>query len=502
MPDGQPPQLPDTAPLDLREFIECRRDSVTITGGELTWLPLPPEVMEYAPTPTLGLEPGASAGTGTISIGLGFATLTLPVSIVDGELHMDTSGVSAIPGAKEAIDTWLKELNDWLKKSGKRFKQTSIRNGSVTLTKEPIPVAPAAPPPAPPGPPVKPVTPVPPATGGGIGGSCALFGLLGVVLVGVIGAAWFTGIIPGGGGGGGSQPQSSPPAVAQPSTTSSTAAIPSSAAPIAKPSSAPPKAPAPVGARPALDLLDLSPSAEEQIRWIEDLDRDMFFPQQGQTPTQYFAESDLTGATGFLTTITEAKAQAISGFACAKEGKLPDGTVFRMACNQDTPLVAGEYVIFITTHAGGYPTTFPSAGNHSWAVMTNPDDDVTTGFQSSLADNYLIGADTYIEMLAFTNASGQFSNYILATRMADPVRADTGQKQGNLPTIGRTIWFDEIGTQLWIIPKADFGTNWYAGNFATLNRGANSPANLAADALGSPGQPEFRDYNANFRQIP
>ncbi len=496
MPDGRPPDLPPDAPLDLREFIECKRDSVTIKQGELTWLPLPPEIKEYAPNPTLGLEPGASPGTGTMTLSVGFATLTIPVSISDGELHMDTSGVSAIPGAQEAIDTWLKDFNDWLKKNGKRLKPTSIKDGSVTLTKEPIVAVPATPPPpAPPGPPVKPVTPVPPASGGGIGGGCALFGLLGVVLVGLIGAAWFTGLIPGSGGSG-AQPSTtaSTGTVAKPSTSTAPIAKPStSTGPIAKPSTStgPAKAPPPAAAQAALDLLkQTSVLTDDQIallEWYADQANDMYFPTPGQTPTQYFPESDLSWASAFRASLDTPMTQQLSGWTCAQVHQLADGTPFRTACNQDKSLIAGDYVIFVTTHAGGYPATFPSAGNHSWSVYTNPDNDPTTGFQSTLRDNYLIGADSYFEMLAFTEPDGDFRNYMLATRMADPVRADTGQKQGNLPTTGRVFWFDDIGTQLWMIPQDDFGgTNWYAGNFATLNRGANSPANLAADALHGP----------------
>jgi hypothetical protein len=507
MPDGRPPDLPPDAPLDLREFIECKRDSVTIKQGELTWLPLPPEIKEYAPNPTLGLEPGASPGTGTMTIGISFATLTIPVSISDGELHMDTSGVSSIPGAQEAIDTWLKDFNDWLKKNGKRLEPTSIKDGSVTLTKEPIVAVPATPPPpAPPGPPVKPVTPVPPASSGGIGGSCALFGLLGVLLIGAVGVAWVAGIIPGSGGGSGPStgPSSSTADVAKPSTTASTAPVakPStSTGPIAKPSTStgPAKAPLPAGANPALDLLEEAGFPDglrnDLLQWYVDPANDMYFPAPGQTPKQYFAESDLAAAGGALVPISSLEAQGLSKWPCGKESVRPDGTSFRVACNQDRPLTADQYAIFITTHAGGYPATFPAAGNHSWSIYTNPDNDLKTGFQSNLRDNYLIGADSYFEMLAFTDASGNLSNYVLATRMSDPVRVDTKQKQGNLPTTARAFWFDDIGTQLWVIPEDDFGgTNWYAGNFATLNRGANSPDNLAADALLSPAHDSWLDY--------
>ena len=511
MPDGQAPELPATAPIELREFIECKRASVTITSGPLDWLPLPPDIKDFAPTPKLDLTPGASPGTGTMTIDLTVTSFTLPVSVVGGDLQIDSSGLSSIPGAQDAIDTWVKDFNDWLKKNGKRLKQTTIAGGSVTLTKEPIPVPPpgVAPPPAPPGPPVAPVTPTPPAGGGGIGGGCALFGLLGVLLVGAIGFAWFSGLIPGSGGGGSvasASPTASTVAVTVPSATASATAIASTAAQPST-SAAPSRSagtsavPAPANAAPALAYLEAYAGMTDVegafLEWYADPTRDMYFPQPGQTPEQYFPESDLTGAAAFSRTLTAAEITAIMAASkCAADAALADGTKYRTACNQDKPLEPGDYAILITTQAGGYPAQFPSAGLHSWAVMTNPDDDLATGYTSQAADNYLIGADTYHETLAFTDASGKLSYYTLATRMSDPVRADTGQRQGNLPTRARTVWFYDIGTQVWFIPASDFGPNWHAGNFASLNRGANSPANLAADARFSPAEQEWLRYEA------
>ena len=82
MADPQPPQLPPGAPADLRGFVACTGATwVLRSGTKLDWLPLDPGVKEYAPEPTITLEPGAQPGTVQIRVGLGdFLSLTLPAS--------------------------------------------------------------------------------------------------------------------------------------------------------------------------------------------------------------------------------------------------------------------------------------------------------------------------------------------------------------------------------------------------------------------------------------
>ena len=379
MPDGRPPELPATAPVELREFVECKRASVTITSGPLDWLPLPPDIKEYAPTPRLDLTPGASPGTGTMTIDLTITSFSLPVSVAGGDLQIDASSLSSIPGAQEAIDTWVKDFNDWLKKNGQRLKGATIAGGSVTLVKEPIPAPPpgVAPPPAPPGPPVAPVTPVPPASGGGIGGGCVLFGLLGVLLVGAIGVAWFSGWLPGSGGDGSAAstgPTASTAAApvasvsARPSVVASTAPQPSTSSGPSTPAG-PGTVPAPANAAPALQYLQehvgLTPediAAIATLGWSDDPAHDMYFPQPGVTPEQEFPESDLDRRDRILLVLSpEVVGPSINeAFKCIAEAALADGTKYRTACNQDQPMETGDYVVFITTQAGATrPSSHP-----------------------------------------------------------------------------------------------------------------------------------------------
>jgi hypothetical protein len=243
------------------------------------------------------------------------------------------------------------------------------------------------------------------------------------------------------------------------------------------------------------ELLGLAPGWTGGLRWIQDQVRDWYLPVPGQVPVQKPGEVDLTAAAAFKRMLTSSEAAAVTTASpCEMRAGRPSGVQYRAACNQQRPLAAGDYVIIITVHDGPFPASPPPAGLHSWSVFTNPDNDRTTGYASSSPDNFLIGAETYLELLAFeSNGTQRF--YILATRMALPVRSDTGQRQGNLSTLARVLWFDALGVQVWIIPAADFGPNWYAGGFSTTDRSANSPDTLAADALRGPGLPGWLSYD-------
>jgi len=135
------PKLPkDTptrqVPKELRDFVDCKGMSLVLKPGEVTWLDLP------AGTVTLGFEhgtaPGTIAITVTVSLGVSYS-MPITGQVKDGQLSLDTKEVPGeIPGLgnpRQAIDDWVKNLNDWLAQNGKRLDEAKLRRGELTLTK-------------------------------------------------------------------------------------------------------------------------------------------------------------------------------------------------------------------------------------------------------------------------------------------------------------------------------------------------------------------------------
>ena len=197
MGDQDELQLPPEMPADLRDFLQCKSASVTLKDGTLTWLKLEGlgDMMPDGLKPDLSISPGTTPGTGTITIKLvGDFQLSLPASISNGELSVDTSNPPWWAPQKliDGINKGIKDLNDLLKKNGKGFGPPKFGSGKVTLSKIDLAPGPGktTPPPQPPKPPPPPPPPpaAPPATGWGC------FGLLflGLAIVGV-GAILFFG---------------------------------------------------------------------------------------------------------------------------------------------------------------------------------------------------------------------------------------------------------------------------------------------------------------------
>jgi len=236
MADPTAPNIPADAPQDVKDFFECRGNTLLWQSGDVTWLGL--EV-----TPSVTFEPGAAPGSINISVGLlgGMITFTLPASVnAAGELVVDTSSVPDLSewglGGRGDIDAAIKRINDWFKHNGKRLKPARLRDGVVTLEKEAITAVPATVPaimPVTPTPPTTPPAQTTPSTGGGW---CSMLMVL-VLLM-------FVGVIALGGGIGfvlfGGQP--APTSVAVASPTQSPAPSPSpapTASAAASPTSAP-----------------------------------------------------------------------------------------------------------------------------------------------------------------------------------------------------------------------------------------------------------------------
>ena len=195
---AKPPDLPDGAPQELKDFIACKRLTVELDLATIGWLPAPPGVpKELAPSVTA--EAGATPNTATVSVGWGFLSITLPVSIgSDGQLNVDTAKLPDIENLKSNVDKWVKKFNDSLKGNGKRLSGFTINGTKIAFTKVAIAATGTATTPQTPLPPATktPPTPPPPSTPGATAstdgtsstGKGCLLGVLGMVLVGVVGA--------------------------------------------------------------------------------------------------------------------------------------------------------------------------------------------------------------------------------------------------------------------------------------------------------------------------
>lgn len=513
MGDPQQPPLPESAPAELRDFVACKRASVTIRNGPLDWLPLPAELSDL-PKPDLTLEPGTSAGSATISVGFGIFSLSLPASVTNGELQVDTSGLPDMLGdLKQPLDDWIRNLNDWLKANGQRFAAPTVQGGEVTLVKEPIPAA--APPATAPMPPVTPVPPVTPTEKSDKGGWCGLLGLLLIGVIGIagLGGAYALGLF----GGAGPQPS---PSSAAPTTVGVPLTPPLTTAPTSPPTSsaAPPTSlrpsptttsggatQTPAAARtavPTADLASISATFEQltggvlllpaDILAISDAREDLFDPVGGLPRPYEHPWIDLTTAAAYPTMLDVDAAEALSALSC-DEPHDANGLIAQVACNQRMPLQPGDYVILTSFWAGLIPDPFPQSAQCSYAVHSDRDHDRKTGFQTDMSANPLIGADVYHQVLFVYDQQGVLRPYLLGTDHALPPRADTGDVFGNLPTTGRAIWTsDDVTAFTFVIPAVEMGDNWSAHAYC-LDR--SDPFGTATvDAPGDPSQTGYPFY--------
>jgi hypothetical protein len=143
MGDGDPkarqPALPAKTPKDIQDFIACTAAALTVKGGTVGWLgKIDLELTEIEPD--ISFAAGEN-GAINITVGKGMVALTVPASVVDGQLSIEVP--SLLPQkATDTLRDWVKDLNAWLKANGKQFGQPKLDKGAVTLTK----VALAAPP--------------------------------------------------------------------------------------------------------------------------------------------------------------------------------------------------------------------------------------------------------------------------------------------------------------------------------------------------------------------
>ena len=128
----KPPKLPSGAPKELKNFLACKILEVDLDPANATWLPKPelvPDGVDATITPT-----ATGANALSVTVGWGFVSITLPVSLSNGELQVDAGNM---PGSG-AVNDWVKSFNDSLKSNGKELSGLEIKNGKIHLTKRVI----------------------------------------------------------------------------------------------------------------------------------------------------------------------------------------------------------------------------------------------------------------------------------------------------------------------------------------------------------------------------
>ncbi len=133
----KPPELPKDAPADVKDFIDCKGNAIELKPGKVTWLGLPGG--EFLPDPEVSFKAGAQAGTVDITVTIG-TSMTIPASVKDGKLDLDTSNV---PVGADGVQSWVKKLNDWFEANGKKLGPVTLKDGKVSIAKEAIAAGPA-----------------------------------------------------------------------------------------------------------------------------------------------------------------------------------------------------------------------------------------------------------------------------------------------------------------------------------------------------------------------
>lgn len=138
---GKPPELPKGTPADIRDFVDCKANTLELKPGKQAWMPKPQGIGEFMPDPEATFEAGAQPGTINIKLTLG-ATMTVPASVKGGKLELDTSGIP-IPGLGAKTKEWVDKLNESFEANGKKLGTPELKDGKISLTKEALAAAPA-----------------------------------------------------------------------------------------------------------------------------------------------------------------------------------------------------------------------------------------------------------------------------------------------------------------------------------------------------------------------
>ncbi len=134
---GKPPPKDDKAATEkynaLADFVDCKGNTVTLKAGKLDWLGL-----DIAPDATFEADKN-KPGTINIKADLGIGKITLPATVKDGKLDVDTSG---LPVGADKVKKFVDDLNDWFEANGRKIDGATIKDGAMTVTKAAVAAAP------------------------------------------------------------------------------------------------------------------------------------------------------------------------------------------------------------------------------------------------------------------------------------------------------------------------------------------------------------------------
>ncbi len=141
--NAKAPTLPDSLPDDLRDFVECRSASVLIKNGPQVWVTVPEGISGFLSRdakPDLTIEPGLVPGSARVKVSLGFISMTLPATIADGRLSIDTNGLPMFAPASVAreISAFVDALNTWFEVNGQALGPPVFGVGQLRLDKVPL----------------------------------------------------------------------------------------------------------------------------------------------------------------------------------------------------------------------------------------------------------------------------------------------------------------------------------------------------------------------------
>ena len=133
-------RLPRNTPQPLRDFVRCRRDSVTIEPGTLDWLPTPPGLPDGTLRPSVAFS--EEDGAAVITVTWGFLAVRLPATVENGRLRIDTSHLPGIlDSLKREIEEWVDDLNADLRANGRQLGGWELEDGDLSLRKAPLAAA-------------------------------------------------------------------------------------------------------------------------------------------------------------------------------------------------------------------------------------------------------------------------------------------------------------------------------------------------------------------------
>jgi hypothetical protein len=132
--------LPASVPPDLRVFLDCKADAATIANGPVTWVEIPPQARGMfggATHPELQVTPGQAPSTAILRISAGWVSATLPASVVDGRLAIDTSKLPFLAPASIGIEIrrFVDAINARLAANGKALAEPTFGPEGMTLRK-------------------------------------------------------------------------------------------------------------------------------------------------------------------------------------------------------------------------------------------------------------------------------------------------------------------------------------------------------------------------------